>query len=156
MTIQQLIDLDYATETRKERRKKGEKTQEFFTPWNIVEKMCKKIPKEDWENPEKVFLEPSFGNGNFILAIIYFRLHAKVNWKITLETLYGVELMEDNVKECKERVLDLLDKLQIKYDKSTAIEIMDKNLICHDFFTWNFKEWRPMTEEEIKKVSKKK
>lgn len=155
INIQQLIDLEYATDTRKSRRKGTNSTQEFFTPWTIVEKMCKKIPKEDWANPEKTFLEPSFGNGNFLLAIIYFRLHAKVNWKTTLETLYGVELMEDNVKECKERILDLLDKLQIKYDKDIAMEIMDKNLICHDFFTWDFEEWRPMTDEEIKKAKKK-
>lgn len=155
MTIQELIDIDHLTKERKERRKNKGGTQEFFTPWTIVEQMCKKIPKEDWENPKKVFLEPSFGNGNFILAIIYFRLHAKINWRTTLETLYGVELMEDNVKECKERVLDLLDKLQIKYDKDIAMEIMDKNLVCHDFFTWNLNEWRPMIDEEIKKSRKK-
>jgi len=33
---------------------------------------------------------------------------------------------------------------------------MNKNFICHDFFTWNFEEWRPMTEEEIKTSKKKK
>lgn len=60
--------------------------------------------------------------------------------------------MEDNVQECKERILDLLNKLQIKYDKELALQIMDRNLICHDFFTWNFEEWRPYTEDEFKKL----
>ena len=155
-TIQSLIDLDYATDVRKARRKTGEKTQEFFTPWAIVEKMCKKIPQEDWRDPTKTFLEPCFGNGNFVVAIVYFRLHAKVKWRDALNTLYGVELMQDNVDECKERVLDLLDKLCIKYDREEAKQIMDKNLICHDFFTWNFQEWREYTPEELKQIEKDK
>ena len=35
--IQQFIDHDYATDTRKDRRKV---TQEFFTPYSIVKRMC--------------------------------------------------------------------------------------------------------------------
>ena len=89
------------------------------------------------------------------MYIIYKRLHSKIDWKTTLETLYGVELMQDNVDETKERIIDLLDKLKIKYDKDLAYEIMNRNLVCSDFFEWNFEEWRPYTEDEIK-LSKKK
>ena len=152
MTIEQILDLSNYSDSRQERRKGAGGTQEFFTPYEIVKRMADKISEEDWKDPNKTFLEPSFGNGQFILYIIYKRLHSRVDWKTTLETLYGVELMEDNVQECKERILDLLDKLQIKYDKELALQIMDRNLICHDFFTWNFEEWRPYTEEELKKL----
>jgi hypothetical protein len=158
MTIQEILDLsNYATETRVARRKGGSKsTQEFFTPYEIVKRMCDKVSENDWRNPDKTFLEPCFGNGQFVLYIIYKRLHSKINWKTTLETLYGVELMQDNVDETKERIIDLLDKLKIKYDKDVAYEIMNRNLVCSDFFEWNFEEWRPYTEDEIKKLSKKK
>lgn len=156
MTISNILDLANYSEHRKDRRKGGNGTQEFFTPYEIVKKMCDKVSDKDWSNPNKTFCEPCFGNGQFILYIIYKRLHSRVDWKTTLETLYGVELMEDNVQECKERILDLLDKLKIKYDKELALQIMDRNLICHDFFTWNFNEWREMTEEEIKLSKKKK
>lgn len=142
--IQQLIDLEYATDTRKSRRKGTNSTQEFFTPWTIVKKMCDKIPQSDWSNPEKTFLEPSFGNGNFVLAIIYYRLNAGIDWKTTLSTLYGIELMEDNVEECRERVLALLDAMDIDYDREEALSIMRRNLVCSDFFKWNFEEWRPI------------
>ena len=30
-----------------------------------------------------------------------------------------------------------------------------RNLVCSDFFKWNFEEWRPYTEEELKKLKKK-
>ena len=144
INIQQLIDLNYATDTRKSRRKGTNSTQEFFTPWTIVKKMCDKIPQSDWSNPEKTFLEPSLGNGNFVLAIIYYRLNAGIDWKTALETIYGVELMEDNVEECRERVLALLDAMDIDYDREEALSIMRRNLVCSDFFKWNFEEWRPI------------
>ena len=155
MTIEQILDLSNYSDSRLDRRKGAGGTQEFFTPYEIVKKMCDKVPEEDWKDPNKTFLEPSFGNGQFILYIIYKRLHSHVDWKTTLETLYGVELMEDNVQECKERILNLLNALQIKYDKELALQIMNRNLICHDFFTWNFEEWRPCTEDELKKLKVK-
>ena len=157
MTIQEILDLsDYATDIRKARRKGGSKaTQEFFTPYEIVKRMCDKISDEDWQNPSETFLEPCFGNGQFLLYIIYKRLHSKIDWKTTLETLYGVELMQDNVDETKERIIDLLNKLNIEYDKDAVYEIMNRNLVCSDFFKWNFEEWRPYTEDELK-ISKKK
>ena len=37
MNIQQFIDHDYVTDVRKNRRKV---TQEFFTPYSIVKRMC--------------------------------------------------------------------------------------------------------------------
>ena len=146
--IQKFIDLNYVTETRKSRRQGVDGSQEFFTPWTIVKKMCDKIPQSDWSNPEKTFLEPSLGNGNFVLAIIYYRLNAGIDWKTALETLYGVELMKDNVEECRERVLALLDAMDIDYDREEALSIMQRNLVCSDFFKWNFEEWREMTERE--------
>ena len=142
--IQSLIDVNYVTDTRKSRRTGTNSTQEFFTPWVIVKKMCDKIPQSDWSNPEKTFLEPSLGNGNFVLAIIYYRLNAGIDWKTTLSTLYGIELMEDNVEECRERVLALLDAMDIDYDREEALSIMRRNLVCSDFFKWNFEEWRPI------------
>ena len=66
----------------------------------------------------------------------------------TLKTLGGVELMYDNVKETKERVIDLLDKMNITYDKETAMEIMDKNLVCSDFFKWDFENWKYIDDKK--------
>lgn len=159
-SIDQFLDLTGYEEIRQKRRKtknnNSKPTAEFFTPYEIVKKMSDKISDEDWSNPNKTFCEPCFGNGQFVIYIIWNRLQHGIDWKTTLETLYGVELMNDNVHECKERILDLLDKLQIEYNKEEAKKIMDKNLVCHDFFTWNFEEWHPYTEEELKELNKKK
>ena len=156
--IEKYLDLsNYATEERRARRKNNGKksTQEFFTPYGIVKRMCDKISDEDWSDPDKTFLEPCMGNGQFVIYIIYNRLLHGVDWRTTLETLFTLELMQDNVDECKERVINLLKGLEIDFDETTAREIMSHNFVCHDFFTWNFEQWREMSEEEIKKSKKK-
>ena len=145
--IEQLLDLtNYATDTRVARRKTGKKTQEFFTPYSIVKRMADKIPNSYWSDPTKTFLEPSFGSGQFVVYIVWSRIQHGVDWETTLKTLYGVELMPDNVLECHNRVIDLLDKLGIEFDERTARKIMKKNLVCSDFFKWDFEHWRPITE----------
>lgn len=144
--IEQFLDLsDYATEERKDRRKNnknGKSTQEFFTPYSIVKKMCDKISDDDWSNPEKTFLEPAMGNGQFVIYIIWNRIQHGIDWKTALETCYGVELMQDNVDETYERIFDLFDKLNIDYDKDEALKIMHENLVCSDFFEWDFENWK--------------
>ena len=69
--IEQLLDLtNYATDTRVARRTGSKSTQEFFTPYSIVKRMCDKIPDEDWSDPTKTFIEPSFGSGQFVVYIV--------------------------------------------------------------------------------------
>ena len=154
-TLQQLID-DYESPNTKIRKERRKKTQEFYTPYSIVKKMMDKISSEDWANPNKTFLEPSFGHGNYIIGILYRRIvEYSIDWKTSLETCYGVELMQDNVDETHARIIKLFDALDIDYDEDMAMDIMLRNLVCHDFFTWNFEEWRPYTDDELKKSKRK-
>lgn len=150
MSIEQFLNIDnYATDTRVARRKDKEtNSQEFFTPYSIVKRMCDKISEADWSNPEKTFLEPSFGNGQFVIFIIYNRIQHGVSWKDTLSTLYGVELMPDNVQETKDRIISLLMEMKIPFDKKEAMKIMDHNLVCSDFFKWDFENWKPIEDEK--------
>lgn len=154
--IQDFLNLsNYTTDTRLARRKIARGSQEFFTPYSIVKRMCDKIPDSDWSDPVKTFLEPCLGNGQFYIYIIYNRILHGIDWQTALESAYGLELMQDNVDECKERVIELLKNLDIAFSEKTARDILDYNIVCHDFFTWNFEEWREMTDEEIKKSKKK-
>ena len=158
ITLQQLID-DYEspnTEIRKARRKGKNGTQEFYTPYSIVKKMMDKIEPEMWTDPTKTFIDPTMGNGNIILGILYRRIvEHGIDWKTALETCYGVELMQDNVYEAYGRIIKLFDALGIDYDEDVAMDIMLRNLVCNDFFTWNFEEWRPYTDDELKKSKRK-
>ena len=141
------LENSYATETRVNRRKGSGGTQEFFTPSSLVSKMCDKIPSDDWSNLTKTFLEPCFGNGNFLVEIIRRRIvDYSIDWKIVLNNLYGVELMPDNVQEAKDRIIELLKSLNIDFNEQEARDIMNHNLVCSDFFKWDFENWRPIPE----------
>ena len=163
--IENFLDLTgYDNEIRKQRRK-GPKnsgtqphggTQEFFTPYSIVKKMCDKIDEDTWADSTKTFLEPCAGNFQFVCYIIWNRIQHGIDWKTTLETCYCVELMQDNIEEGKARVHELLRNIAPDYSPNIADEIMDKNFVCHDFFTWNFEEWRPYTEKELNPKKRKK
>ena len=142
--IEQFLDLtNYATEERKARRKGSKSTQEFFTPYEIVKRMADKIPESTWSDPTKTFCEPCFGNGQFVLYIIWNRIQHGIDWETALRTCYGVELMQDNVIETHSRVFKLLDALNVDYDKDVAMSIMYENLVCSDFFEWDFENWKP-------------
>ena len=153
INLERILDLSiYATEARVNRRKTGISTNESFSPYSMIMKMCNKVPESDWADPEKIFLESSFGNGQFILAIIYKRLMAGVDLMTTLKTLFGVELMEDNVQETKDRILDMLDKMEIEYHRPSVMKILNKNLVCSDFFKWDFENWCPIKEYKNEKL----
>ena len=148
--IQELLNIDnYATEERKARRKGTKSTNEFFTPYEIVKRMADKIPESTWADPTKTFCEPCFGSGQFVLYIIWNRIQHGIDWETTLRTCYGVELMEDNVSETHSRVIGLLDALNIDYDKDVAMDIMHENLVCSDFFEWDFENWKPNESKEL-------
>ena len=145
--IEEFLSLKgYDNETRKTRRKENGGSQEFFTPYSLVKRICDKISEADWSNSEKTFLEPSFGNGAFVCYIIYNRILHGVSWKDTLKTLFGVELLPDNVQETKDRIISLLSEMEIQFNKEEAMKIMDHNLVCSDFFKWDFDNWCPIKE----------
>lgn len=141
----------YATETRVARRKSNDEleisnTNEFYTPYEIVKRMSDMVPEEKWNDPNAEFLESSFGNGQFVIYIIYNKIIHGSTWEQALSHTWGVELMEDNVKETHDRVISLLRKMDIEFNEYTAREIMKHNLVQSDFFLWDFENWCPIKE----------
>ena len=92
--IQELIDIPYATDTRKDRRKNnknGKSTSEYFTPYSLIKKMADKTPRESWADTTKTFIDPCFGSGNILLYIIWNRIQHGIDWHTALSTCYGDE-----------------------------------------------------------------
>lgn len=80
---------------------------EVFTNSREVNAMLDLLPPM---TIEMTFLEPTCGNGNFIIEILKrkFDLCKKKSDYITaLESVYGIDIMADNIEECKKRVKEL-------------------------------------------------
>lgn len=121
------------------------KNGEVFTPKSLVEKMMDKIPEEKWKDPNSVWLEPTFGSGNMLICMLERRIASGVEPIQAIKTLYGVELMQDNVDLCKDRIREVLRANKVKIDKKVN-DIIDHNFVCSDFFKWDFENWRSKEE----------
>ena len=88
---------------------------EVFTADREVNAMLDLV-KEETERIESRFLEPACGNGNFLAKILERKLavvntrYAKnrADWElyalIAVGSAYGIEILQDNVDECRERL----------------------------------------------------
>jgi hypothetical protein len=92
---------------------------EVFTPPGLVNDMLGLVAAE-CERVDSRFLEPACGTGNFLvevlrrrLALIDRRHRGRTQWEpqalLGLACLYGIDILHDNVSDCRERLLALLD-----------------------------------------------
>jgi len=80
---------------------------EVFTPAALVSAMLDKMPADSWL-PDKTWLEPSCGTGNFLVQILQRKLSAGHSPLEALSTIYGIDIMEDNVVETRRRLKEIV------------------------------------------------
>jgi hypothetical protein len=130
------------TELENKRKQRRKDTAEDFTPELLVNEMLDKLPREVWNDPNKTFLDNSAGNGNFLVAILQRKLDHGHDPLQALSTIYGIELMYDNVEEMHHRMYSIVkDFLHTQEDKDKAFKIIKENLVCHDALTWDYENW---------------
>mgnify|MGYP003440158383 CR=1 FL=1 len=91
---------------------------EVFTPRRMVDQMLDLVSAELETVPhvvDKTFFEPSAGDGNFLIAILRRKLHAiekryqpefwPVESLFAVASIYGIELLEDNLVAAKAALL---------------------------------------------------
>jgi len=104
---------------------------EVFTPDALVTEMLSKLPAGSWEHAQ-TFLEPSCGNGNFLVQILERKLAAGATPLQALSTIHGVDIMEDNADESRARLLAIVHPLLDDWGKATANLIVWCNIVCGD------------------------
>jgi hypothetical protein len=126
------------TELHHKRKARRKQTAEDFTPQPLVIEMLDKLPPEVFTDPSKLFCDPAAGNGNFLIEVLRRKLSNNHPPLQALSTIFSVELMADNVEECKQRLLELIDPSL----HTEAKQILDHNIVCHDTLTWDFENWK--------------
>jgi hypothetical protein len=121
-------------------------TGEVFTPTKIVREMLEHIPNEQFANPTKTFLDNSCGDGQFLGEVLIRKIENGSTFEQALSTIYGVDLMIDNVDLCRERLL--VGQEQFRH-------IVEQNIQCRDAlkFGYNFEPMGPArrnTEEKAR------
>ncbi len=110
-------------------------TAEVFTPTQLVQEMLDKLEEESPElftDPTKTFLDNSCGDGQFLSEVVIRKMERSgCSLEQALSTTYGVELMEDNIIECRKRLVGPNPTPEI-------LEIVNKNIVCHDALTYDY------------------
>tara|TARA_Y100000310_G_C20290169_1_gene626846 strand:+ start:156 stop:671 length:516 start_codon:yes stop_codon:yes gene_type:complete len=76
---------------------------EVFTPRWLVDEIIETLPESLFENSRKTFIDPACGNGNFLVEVIAKKRQSGATALEALATTYGVDIMADNVVECRQR-----------------------------------------------------
>ena len=111
-------------------------TAEVFTPTQLVQKCLNEFPDEFWGNCNHTVCDNSCGDGQFLGEVLIRKMEHGSTFEQALATIYGVDLMQDNVDLCRERLLCGREDLR---------HIVEKNIVCHDALTYNYTFGEPET-----------
>lgn len=153
---------------------------EVYTNKREVNAMLDLVVQET-ERIDSRFLEPACGTGNFLTEILERKLkvvksrYAKnqLDYEryavIAVSSIYGIELLEDNIVECRQRLFAIFDreygrlfKLKAKDECKEAVRyLLAKNILWGDALTLKtvgehpkpivFSEWSPVNGSQIKR-----
>ena len=136
---------------------------EVFTPPWMVEAMLDLVKAES-ERIDARFLEPACGSGNFIERILRRKL-AAVEMKygksdferrhyalLALMCIYGIELLADNVTECRENALEVFVEYTQANDGDdlhlAAVHVLKANILHGDALTMRARDGQPIAFAE--------
>lgn len=139
------------------------------------------LVKQETDRIESRFLEPACGTGNFLVQVLRRKLtvvesrynKSQLEYEryavLGLSSIYGVDLLEDNVQQCRERLYDIFneeyssifkDNCKEEYRQSIKF-ILSRNILCGDALTMKtigkesepiiFSEWTAVNGSMIKR-----
>ena len=167
--------------TRKSQIKSKERVAdhgEVFTAEREVNAMLDLV-KPETARVDSRFFEPACGDGNFLAEILRRKLavvksrygRSPADYEqyavIAVASIYGVDILQDNVAECRARLFSIFDKKYSAVCKSSANDatreavkyILFRNILCGDALTLKasgdtpiiFSEWSAVTGGLLKR-----
>ena len=127
---------------------------EVFTAEREVKAMCDLV-KDETERIDSRFLEPACGDGNFLAEILTRKIEVvkrkykkstldyEKNAVLAISSVYGVDIMQDNVLACRDRLFKIWDKEYKTVCKKDCNDqtreavkfILTKNIVCGNALT---------------------
>ena len=137
--------------------------------------------KQETERIESRFLEPACGTGNFLSEILERKLDVvesrycksqlefERNAVLAVSSIYGIDILEDNVQECRKRLFEIFDARYTRLFKEcaknecrdSAMYILNRNIIHGDALDLKtvgnnprpimFSEWSPVNGSMLKR-----
>ena len=96
----------------------------------MVQEILDKVPTEIFVDSSKTYLDPSCGDGQFLGEALIRKVENGIDFEQALSTIYGVDLMQDNVDLCRERLLCGQEHLR---------PIVEQNIVCADALRYHYR-----------------
>jgi hypothetical protein len=139
------------------------------------------LVKQETTRIESRFLEPACGKGNFLTAILERKLsvvelrygNSQLDYErnaiLAVSSLYGLDILEDNVAACRQRLFDVFERQYNSLFKVAATDecriavkfLLERNIIWGDALTLKtasakpqpivFSEWSPVNGSMLKR-----
>jgi len=139
------------------------------------------LVKQETERIDSRFLEPACGDGNFLTMILERKLavvekrygKSQLDFEryavLAVSSVYGIDILPDNVRECRRRLFEIFDSSYTRLFKGAGKEacreavtfILGRNIIWGDALTLNtvgekpghivFSEWSPVNGSMLKR-----
>lgn len=153
---------------------------EVYTSKREVNAMLDLV-KQETERIESRFLEPACGTGNFLTEILERKLcvvesryrksqlEYERNAVLAVSSIYGIDILNDNVVECRKRLFDIFNQKYTGLFKKAAKDecrnavryILEHNIICGNALDLKtvgenprpiiFPEWSPVNGSMLKR-----
>jgi len=152
---------------------------EVFTSEREVNAMLDLV-KQETERIDSRFLEPACGNGNFLAEVLRRKLAVvEAKYKksqleyeryaiIAISSIYGVDILDDNAQECRERLFNIFDEQYSKlYTSECNVDcrnsvkfLLSRNILWGDALDFTnpetkkpiiFSEWSAINGSMIKR-----
>jgi hypothetical protein len=150
---------------------------EVYTGKREVDAMLDLV-KSETERIDSRFLEPACGTGNFLAEILQRKLRVVQNryrkspleqeryTVLAVTSLYGIDLLEDNVMKCRDRLFGIAEASSRNLFRDDALlrtirYVLERNIILGDALSLQtvgekprpiiFSEWSPVNGSMIKR-----
>ena len=104
-------------------------TGEVFTPTPLVLEILDQIPDSVFADPTKTFCDPACGDGQFLGEVLIRKMQHSIVFETALSTIYGVDIMSDNVDLCRQRLL---------CGRTDLDQLIEHNIRCANSLEFNY------------------
>ena len=139
------------------------------------------LVKSETERIDSRFLEPACGTGNFLAEILERKLRvvesrygrSQLDYEryaiLAVSSIYGIDILEDNVQQCRHRLFEIFDLYYLRLFKNKSNDdcresvryILERNIIHGDALSLKtvgdnpnpivFSEWSPVNGSMLKR-----
>ena len=130
-------------------RDRASQLGEVFTPFELVRQMLDEWSKTFWADQTKNIGDiTGCGNGNFLVEVIKRKIEAGLTPIQALNTTFGIDIMQDNIDECRERLLKQAEESSNQQRNEQWVKIVEHNIICGDALAFDWDAFEPLELKE--------